>query len=102
MGKALAQRRAFLISRGGSLGQPQPEPKRKQVRAAIYVRVSTEEQAQSGYSIPAQIEKLEALAKSLEWEVLPNYVDDGYSGKDLERPAVQRLLADGRKRNSIS
>ena len=98
MGRALAQRRAFIISRGGSVDQPQGEPKRKQVRAAIYVRVSTEEQAQSGYSIPAQIEKLQSLAKSLDWELLPSYVDDGYSGKDLERPAVKRLLEDGRKK----
>lgn len=67
-------------------------------KVAAYVRVSTEEQAQTGYSIAAQIEKLEAMCKAQDWEMLPVYVDDGYSGKNLERPAVQRLLADARKR----
>ena len=76
----------------------EPPPKAQDLKVAIYVRVSTEEQAQSGYSIPAQIEKLQAMCKSQDWQLLPAYVDDGYSGKDMDRPAMQRLLADGRKK----
>lgn len=65
-------------------------------RAAGYVRVSTEEQAQHGYSIEAQKEKLETACRFQEFELVEIYVDDGYSGKDLNRPAVQRLIADAK------
>lgn len=65
---------------------------------AAYVRVSTEEQAQSGYSVAAQIEKLEAMCKSQDWKMLPVYVDDAYSGKNLDRPAMRRLLEDARRK----
>ncbi|MFH2203563.1 MAG: recombinase family protein [Elusimicrobiota bacterium] len=67
-------------------------------RVACYVRVSTEEQAQSGYSVPAQIDRLEAMSKAQGWRRLPVYLDEGYSGKNLERPAVKRLLEDARKK----
>jgi site-specific DNA recombinase len=67
-------------------------------RVALYVRVSTEEQAAHGFSIAGQIERLEAYALSQRWQVLPPYVDDGYSGKDLNRPAMQRLLADAKQK----
>lgn len=65
-------------------------------RVAIYVRVSTEEQAQHGYSIAAQIDRLQAYAKHENCIVLEPYVDDGYSGKDLNRPAMERLLHDAK------
>ncbi|MFH2204435.1 MAG: recombinase family protein [Elusimicrobiota bacterium] len=74
------------------------EDKQKVLRAAVYVRVSTEEQAKTGYSIAAQIEKLEGTAQFNKWILLPAYVDDGYSGKDLNRPAMRRLLEDARKK----
>jgi site-specific DNA recombinase len=63
-------------------------------RAAAYVRVSTDEQAEHGHSIPAQKRSLLSYAKSQGWEIVEFYVDDGYSGKDLGRPAMTRLLAD--------
>ncbi len=72
------------------------EAPKERRRAAIYVRVSTEEQAQNGYSIAAQIERLQAYAKSQDCVALEPYVDDGYSGKDLNRPAMQRLLRDAK------
>ncbi|HBC94326.1 MAG TPA: hypothetical protein DCZ10_15865 [Pelotomaculum sp.] len=61
---------------------------------AIYIRVSTDEQAEQGISIPAQKSRLLAYCQSQGWEVFDFYVDDGYSGKDLERPAMQRLMTD--------
>lgn len=64
------------------------------MRLAIYIRVSTEEQAREGYSIPAQKQKLEAFALSQGWQVLKTYIDDGYSAKNLDRPQIQRLLED--------
>lgn len=64
------------------------------MRAALYARVSTEEQSRDGVSLTAQRQALVAYARSQSWEVVDLYVDDGYSGKNLERPAMRRLLAD--------
>jgi site-specific DNA recombinase len=61
---------------------------------AAYIRVSTDEQAEQGISIPAQKSRLLAYCQSQGWEVYDFYVDDGFSGKDVERPAIQRLIED--------
>lgn len=58
-----------------------------------YVRVSTEEQAKNGLSLDSQRHRIEAYAKSQDWNLLAIYTDDGYSGKDIDRPALQQLLA---------
>lgn len=64
------------------------------MRAAIYSRVSTKAQAEKEASIPDQIEKCSALARELgATEIDASFVDDGYSGADPHRPAMQRLLA---------
>jgi len=63
-------------------------------RVAIYVRVSTEEQAKEGYSIEAQLEKLRSFCEIKGWEVYREYVDDGYTGRDENRPAYQNMLRD--------
>lgn len=62
--------------------------------ARAYIRVSTDEQAQSGYSLMAQRERLESFAKSQGWTLAKVYEDDGYSAKDMNRPALQRMLKD--------
>lgn len=61
-------------------------------KAVIYCRVSTEDQAENGYSMEAQEERLKAYAKSLDLEVLKVYRDGGFSGTNTERPALQMLL----------
>ncbi len=68
----------------------------KPLRAALYCRVSTTEQSQEGLSLGAQEERCRAFAFAKGWTVAPDavYVDGGYSGKNLQRPAMQRLLAD--------
>ena len=58
----------------------------------IYIRVSTDEQAKHGYSIAAQIEKLEAFCKSQGWEIVEQFVDDGYSAKDTDRPRFKEMM----------
>lgn len=63
-------------------------------RAALYIRVSTLEQAQEGYSIGAQKERLLAFCKAHEWLVAGSYVDGGYSGSNLDRPGIQKLIAE--------
>lgn len=64
------------------------------MKAAIYCRVSTLEQAEQGYSLIAQQEKLEAYAKGMGYSIFNIYVDDGFSGKNLQRPAVTKLIND--------
>ncbi len=60
---------------------------------ALYVRVSTDVQV-DGYSIDAQIESLENYVKSQGWSDYVVYKDPGFSGKDLKRPAITRLISD--------
>ena len=63
-------------------------------RAALYVRVSTDEQAAEGYSLDAQKSILEdhCLAEGL--DIAAVYEDDGYSGRNVSRPAYRRMMED--------
>lgn len=63
---------------------------------AGYVRVSTDEQAEEGTSIGSQIRQIQHYARTFGVELPPDriYVDDGWSGRDLNRPAMARLRAD--------
>lgn len=63
-------------------------------RVAIYVRVSTDEQRDNGYSIDSQIRMLKEYCEKKEYSVIDIYNDAGYSGKNLNRPAMQRLIQD--------
>lgn len=62
------------------------------MRVAIYARVSTEEQAEDGFSIEGQIKSLTDYCIRNNWEVLGVYKDEGLSGKSLARPNLQRML----------
>ena len=65
------------------------------METAIYARVSTEEQAQEGFSIRAQQQKLKEFANIKDWSVYDIYLDEGISGKNLtERPAITRMIDD--------
>lgn len=64
--------------------------------AAGYVRVSSEEQAAHGISVDAQRAILEGWAAMTQAGPLEIYQDPGFSGKNTQRPALQRLLADVR------
>lgn len=66
------------------------------MRAALYARVSTEEQAKEGFSIDAQLNILSAWSIVKGYRIADRYIDDGYSAKNLNRPAIQRLLEDCR------
>ena len=65
-------------------------------RAALYIRVSTEEQAVHGLSIEAQREALDAWAETAGVQVARHYIDAGISARKsaAKRPELQRLLAD--------
>src|SRR5918994_1458038 len=60
-------------------------------RAILYARVSTEEQARSGYSLAQQLEALREHAASEGYEVLEEVKDPGQSGASLERPGMDRV-----------
>lgn len=67
------------------------------MNVAIYIRVSTDEQAQEGYSISAQKERLNAFCLSQNWTIVEYYIEDGQSAKDLNRPELNRLLNDSKQ-----
>ncbi|MFE0420808.1 recombinase family protein, partial [Streptomyces tendae] len=62
------------------------------MKCVAYIRVSTDEQAKHGYSIAAQIERLEAYCVSQEWSLIDTFIDDGYSAKDLNRPQFKEMM----------
>ncbi len=65
-------------------------------RAALYRRVSGEEQKTKGYSLPDQrAEQLEYCARE-NLEIVKEFEDAGYSGKDFQRPGIQELMEDVR------
>ena len=61
------------------------------MRAILYARVSTDEQARSGYSLAQQIEALREYAAREGYEVLEEVQDPGQSGASLERPGMDRV-----------
>jgi site-specific DNA recombinase len=61
-------------------------------RAVLYARVSTEEQAEEGYSLPEQVRDLERYAAANGYAVLGDPIeDDGYSGRTMNRPGLARV-----------
>jgi site-specific DNA recombinase len=64
----------------------------KIIRAAIYTRVSTEDQAKEGFSLDAQLDKLRAYCKARDWQIAGEYIDDGYSGRKTRRPAYTKMM----------
>lgn len=64
------------------------------MNVALYIRVSTEEQAREGLSLEVQEEACRQRALHDGATSLTTYCDDGYSATNTDRPALQRLLAD--------
>jgi site-specific DNA recombinase len=60
------------------------------VRIALYARVSTARQEERG-TVGSQLELLRAAAHADGHDVVAEFVDDGYSGARLDRPALDRL-----------
>ena len=61
------------------------------MNVAIYARVSTAAQAEHGYSLETQIDACKQKAVEMGATSIKQYVDDGYSGAYLERPALDNL-----------
>ena len=64
------------------------------MRCGIYVRVSTDDQRDNGYSIDSQLRMIKEYCEKNEYNIVDIYNDAGHSGKDLMRPEMQRLLKD--------
>lgn len=65
------------------------------VRAGLYLRVSTEDQAREGFSLPEQKERLETFCKFKGYEIVDYYEDAGISAKTGNyRPEFERLKED--------
>lgn len=67
---------------------------RNVLRVALYLRVSTQEQAKEGYSIGEQEDRLKKYAEAMGWDVYKIYVDPGYSGGDTNRPGLKTMIKD--------
>ncbi len=61
--------------------------------AHIYVRVSTDAQAEKGYSLQTQLAACRKKAEELGATHIIDHVDDGYSGSYIDRPAMNDLRA---------
>lgn len=58
-----------------------------------YVRVSTENQLEN-YSIDEQVERLKGYCTAKGWTLIKIYTDGGFSGGNLNRPALTQMLSD--------
>jgi len=88
---SVSERKSYRVVR-----KKRTHPEQDRLRVVGYARVSTEEQAQQGVSLSAQRERIEAFCTARNWELRRIYTDVA-SGKDLRRPGLQQLLADGRR-----
>lgn len=68
-------------------------------KVAIYIRVSTLDQAKDGYSLAAQERTLRKYCSDKGYSIYSLYADEGISGKDMvHRPSVQKLMKDAEER----
>lgn len=64
----------------------------------LYMRVSTEDQAKEGFSLPEQKARLEALCTFKNWKIIDYYEDAGISAKTgNHRPEFDRMIEDAKK-----
>ena len=66
-------------------------------KCGLYVRVSTVNQVEDGESLDEQVHTLKSYCAYRKWEDCTVYREEGFSGKDLKRPAFQQMLTDIQK-----
>ncbi len=66
------------------------------MKAVGYIRVSTEDQKIQDLSVPMQKKRIISYMESKGWECTGWYIDDGLTGKNLNRPNVQKLIKDAK------
>lgn len=64
-------------------------------RACVYTRVSTIAQGEvDKVSLPEQERMCKASIESKGWQYIRTYEDNGYTGRNTDRPALQQMLSD--------
>lgn len=71
----------------------------EKLKVDLYARVSTDVQAEEGYSLQEQERRLRLFAEAQNWEINQVYLDGGFSGKDLNRPGIQAVIRDAQSGN---
>lgn len=61
-------------------------------RVALYTRVSTEDQATEGFSLDAQMRRLEMYSDMEGWTIVGKYREEGHTGRNINRPEYQRMM----------
>lgn len=69
------------------------------MKIAIYIRVSTEDQAKEGYSLEVQREYIESFAKREGFGIIKIYQDNSESGYTVNRAALKELFKDARQKS---
>ena len=64
--------------------------------ADLYIRVSTTEQAEEGYSVGEQEARLRSYCSAMGFTVNAVHIDPGYSGATLDRPGINKVIKDVR------
>lgn len=64
------------------------------MECVAYMRVSTEKQAEEGNGLESQKRDIENYCKKNEYIITDYYIDDGYTGANMDRPELQRLISD--------
>jgi len=73
-----------------------PDKGKGKTRVVTYSRVSTQEQASEGTSLDFRQAQLTGYCQLQGLTVVNSYVDAGFTGKNGDRPGLQRLLTDAR------
>ena len=71
------------------------------MRAALYIRTSTEDQAREGFSLDAQTEQLMVYCRLRGYSVSGIYREEGYSGRNTDRPEYKRMMEDHDKWDAL-
>ncbi len=64
------------------------------MECVAYMRVSTEKQAEEGNGLDSQRRDIENYCRKNELVITDWYIDDGYTGANMDRPELQRLVSD--------
>ena len=60
----------------------------------LYIRVSTSEQAEEGYSVAEQEERLRSYCAAFNYIINAIHIDPGFSGASLDRPGIKKVMYD--------
>lgn len=69
-------------------------------RVFLYLRVSTKHQSDEGYSLPEQEARLRKYCDAMGWILVRIFIDPGFSGSNMERPALQEMIKEIEKGNA--